>query len=79
MGGEAAAAALATRGLAMAALAASQDEVARAARALAGRKPPMRSAASVCWLQLTAMRCGDMILVDEINLAEDAVLERLNR
>ena len=28
---------------------------------------------------VTAMRRGDMILVDEINLAEDAVLERLNR
>ncbi|KAG1662050.1 hypothetical protein FOA52_005297, partial [Chlamydomonas sp. UWO 241] len=27
---------------------------------------------------VTAMRQGDMILVDEINLAEDAVLERLN-
>lgn len=28
---------------------------------------------------VTAMRQGDMILIDEINLAEDAVLERLNR
>jgi len=28
---------------------------------------------------VTAMRRGDMLLVDEINLAEDAVLERLNR
>jgi midasin len=28
---------------------------------------------------VTAMRRGDMILIDEINLAEDAVLERLNR
>jgi hypothetical protein len=28
---------------------------------------------------ITAMRRGDMILIDEINLAEDAVLERLNR
>ncbi|KAG2499138.1 hypothetical protein HYH03_002721 [Edaphochlamys debaryana] len=27
---------------------------------------------------VTAMRRGDMILIDEINLAEDAVLERLN-
>ncbi|MEW5309894.1 MAG: hypothetical protein WDW38_001740 [Sanguina aurantia] len=27
---------------------------------------------------VTAMRQGDMILIDEINLAEDAVLERLN-
>ncbi len=26
-----------------------------------------------------AMKGGDMILVDELNLAEDAVLERLNR
>jgi hypothetical protein len=26
-----------------------------------------------------AMRQGDMILIDEVNLAEDAVLERLNR
>ena len=26
-----------------------------------------------------AMRAGDMILIDELNLAEDAVLERLNR
>lgn len=25
------------------------------------------------------MRTGDMLLVDELNLAEDAVLERLNR
>ena len=29
------------------------------------------------WRQ--AMKRGDMILVDELNLAEDAVLERLNR
>lgn len=28
---------------------------------------------------VVAMRHGDMILVDEVNLAEDAVLERLNR
>lgn len=28
---------------------------------------------------MLAMREGDMLLVDEINLAEDAVLERLNR
>ena len=28
---------------------------------------------------VTAMRRGDMILIDELNLAEDAVLERLNR
>ena len=28
---------------------------------------------------VTAMRNGDMILIDELNLAEDAVLERLNR
>lgn len=28
---------------------------------------------------VTAMRQGDMILIDELNLAEDAVLERLNR
>ena len=28
---------------------------------------------------VVAMRRGDMLLVDEINLAEDAVLERLNR
>lgn len=28
---------------------------------------------------MRAMREGDMILIDEINLAEDAVLERLNR
>jgi midasin len=26
-----------------------------------------------------AMRRGDIILIDELNLAEDAVLERLNR
>lgn len=26
-----------------------------------------------------AMRSGDIILIDEINLADDAVLERLNR
>lgn len=28
---------------------------------------------------VTAMRQGDVILIDELNLAEDAVLERLNR
>ena len=28
---------------------------------------------------VTAMRRGDIILIDELNLAEDAVLERLNR
>ena len=28
---------------------------------------------------VAAMRQGDMILIDELNLAEDAVLERLNR
>ena len=28
---------------------------------------------------VSAMRAGDIILVDELNLAEDAVLERLNR
>ena len=28
---------------------------------------------------VTAMRKGDIILIDELNLAEDAVLERLNR
>lgn len=28
---------------------------------------------------ITAMRQGDIILLDELNLAEDAVLERLNR
>ena len=28
---------------------------------------------------MTAMRRGDMILIDELNLAEDAVIERLNR
>ena len=28
---------------------------------------------------VTAMRAGDIILIDELNLAEDAVLERLNR
>lgn len=28
---------------------------------------------------VTAMRRGDMLLIDELNLAEDAVLERLNR
>ena len=28
---------------------------------------------------VTAMRQGDIILIDELNLAEDAVLERLNR
>ncbi len=28
---------------------------------------------------ITAMRQGDIILIDELNLAEDAVLERLNR
>ncbi len=26
-----------------------------------------------------AMRRGDILLIDELNLAEDAVLERLNR
>ncbi len=28
---------------------------------------------------VTAMRDGDVILIDELNLAEDAVVERLNR
>ncbi len=28
---------------------------------------------------VVAMRRGDMILIDELNLAEDAVIERLNR
>ena len=28
---------------------------------------------------VTAMRRGDMILIDELNLADDAVIERLNR
>jgi midasin len=28
---------------------------------------------------IVAMRQGDIILIDELNLAEDAVLERLNR
>jgi len=28
---------------------------------------------------VVAMRRGDIILIDELNLAEDAVLERLNR
>lgn len=28
---------------------------------------------------VAAMREGDVILIDELNLAEDAVLERLNR
>lgn len=28
---------------------------------------------------ITAMRNGDILLIDELNLAEDAVLERLNR
>ena len=28
---------------------------------------------------VTAMRRGDIILIDELNLAEDAVLERMNR
>lgn len=30
-------------------------------------------------LLVEAMRHGDIILIDELNLAEDAVLERLNR
>ena len=28
---------------------------------------------------VTAMKQGDIVLLDELNLAEDAVLERLNR
>ena len=28
---------------------------------------------------VTAMRQGDILLIDELNLAEDAVLERMNR
>jgi midasin (ATPase involved in ribosome maturation) len=28
---------------------------------------------------VTAMRQGEIILIDELNLAEDAVLERMNR
>ncbi len=40
------------------------------------------AAAPFVWVDgplVAAMRAGDMLLVDEINLAEDAVLERLNR
>ena len=32
----------------------------------------------LCFAQVTAMRSGHMFLLDELSLAEDAVLERLN-
>jgi midasin len=50
--------------------------VAQLAEASAGIRAPFE------WLDgplVEAMRAGDMILIDELNLAEDAVLERLNR
>lgn len=53
-----------------------QQAVAEAAEAAATACAPF------AWTDgplVTAMREGAMILVDEINLAEDAVLERLNR
>jgi midasin (ATPase involved in ribosome maturation) len=53
-----------------------QQAIADASTAGASARAPFQ------WVDgplVTAMRNGDMILVDEINLAEDAVLERLNR
>lgn len=50
--------------------------VAAAAAAAAAARTPFE------WVDgplVTAMRQGDMILIDELNLAEDAVLERMNR
>ncbi len=58
------------------AMAALREDGAAAATAAAEARAPF------AWVDgplVTAMRLGDMILVDEINLAEDAVLERLNR
>lgn len=52
------------------------------ADAAAAEAAAMDARAPFSWADgplVTAMRRGDMILVDEINLAEDAVLERLNR
>ena len=50
--------------------------VAALAEAAAGVRAPFEWADGPL---VQAMKCGDMILVDELNLAEDAVLERLNR
>lgn len=50
--------------------------VAALAEAAAGVRAPFEWADGPL---VQAMKCGDMILIDELNLAEDAVLERLNR
>ena len=53
-----------------------KDAVERLASSAAAASAPFE------WVDgplVTAMRQGDMILIDELNLAEDAVLERLNR
>ena len=50
--------------------------VAEATSAVATARAPFQ------WVDgplVTAMRQGDIILIDELNLAEDAVLERMNR
>ena len=57
-------------------LEALSSRVSAAAAAAAAARAPFQWADGPL---VTAMRRGDMILVDEINLAEDAVLERLNR
>ena len=53
-----------------------RSAAAEAAAAAAAARAPFE------WVDgplVTAMRRGDIILIDELNLAEDAVLERLNR
>ena len=55
--------------------AALRDALAAAAAAAAAARAPFE------WVDgplTTAMKNGDIILIDEINLADDAVLERLN-
>ena len=57
--------------------------VAEVHAALAAAKEAAQAArAPFQWMDgplVTAMRQGDIILIDELNLAEDAVLERMNR
>lgn len=46
------------------------------------RRSAVEASAPFEWVDgplVLAMRQGDIILIDELNLADDAVLERLNR
>ena len=57
------------------------QQLQEAAQALQ-RKAERSAARQVEWADgplVQAMKAGDALLIDEINLAEDAVLERLNR